>query len=226
MVEDAGRALLLRAGQSPPEPRSGNGARRERRPLESHTKTQVGSREESTPPNTWTESGRTSVLHGIVYQPPVDRADRGNSGRLLVGGPCSNPSMHEVVAAALLCEGRVLLVHRSPNRRAYPGTWDLPGGHVETGETELAALTREIHEELGVQISAASVVHLCRVEAGRAREQLRLSAWLVHEWQGTPTNVAPNEHDEIRWFQLEELPPFAHELVGTALADVMRDDRV
>jgi 8-oxo-dGTP pyrophosphatase MutT (NUDIX family) len=56
--------------------------------------------------------------------------------------------MHETVTAALVREGRVLLVHRSPNRRAYPDVWDLPGGHIETGETELAALTREMHEEL------------------------------------------------------------------------------
>ena len=58
--------------------------------------------------------------------------------------------MHTVVVAALVREGRVLLVHRSPNRRAYPGVWDLPGGHIETGESELTALTREMREELGV----------------------------------------------------------------------------
>jgi hypothetical protein len=34
---DAGRALLLRAGQSPLEPRTGNGTRRESKPIESHT---------------------------------------------------------------------------------------------------------------------------------------------------------------------------------------------
>jgi 8-oxo-dGTP pyrophosphatase MutT (NUDIX family) len=133
--------------------------------------------------------------------------------------------MHEIVTAALVREGRVLLVHRSPNRRAYPGVWDLPGGHIEPGETELAALTREMHEELGVQIAAVSAIRLCRLAAGRGAESVRLSAWLVGEWQGTPTNVAPDEHDEIRWFQPEELPPLAHELLGPALVDAVRDHR-
>jgi 8-oxo-dGTP pyrophosphatase MutT (NUDIX family) len=130
--------------------------------------------------------------------------------------------MHEVVVAALVREGRVLLVHRSPNRRAYPGLWDLPGGHIENGESELAALTREMHEELGVRIAADSVIHLCRFDAGRGGESVLLSAWLVGEWRGTPTNVAPDEHDEIRWFRPEELPPLAHELLGTVLVDAMR----
>jgi 8-oxo-dGTP pyrophosphatase MutT (NUDIX family) len=133
--------------------------------------------------------------------------------------------MHEVVTAALVREGRVLLVHRSPNRRAYPGVWDLPGGHVETGESELAALTRELHEELGVQIATVSAVHLCRLDAGRGGEVVRLSAWLVGEWQGTPTNVAPDEHDEIRWFLPEELPSLAHERLGTVLVEAMRGAR-
>ena len=133
--------------------------------------------------------------------------------------------MHEVVVAALVREGRVLLVHRSPNRRAYPGVWDLPGGHIETGETELAALTREMHEELGVQIARGSAIHLCRLDAGSGGESVRISAWLVGEWQGTPTNVAPDEHDDIRWFRSEELPPLAHELLGTALAEAMRSAR-
>lgn len=138
---------------------------------------------------------------------------------------CSNPPMHEVVVAALVREGRVLLVRRSLNRRAYPGVWDLPGGHIETGETELAALTRELHEELGVQIATGSAIHLCRWDAGRRGEPVRLSAWLVGDWQGTPANVAPDEHDEIRWFRPRELPPLAHEHLGRALVDAMRGHR-
>ena len=133
--------------------------------------------------------------------------------------------MHEVVLAALVREGRVLLVHRSPNRHAYPDVWDLPGGHIEPGETELTALTREMHEELGVRITADSAIHLCRLDAGSGEESVRLSAWIVGEWEGTPTNVAPDEHDEIRWFQPDELPPLAHELMGPALAEVMRGAR-
>lgn len=132
--------------------------------------------------------------------------------------------MQEVVVGALVREGRVLLVHRSPDRRAYPDVWDLPGGHIESGESELRALTREMHEELGVQIVTGSLSHLCRLNADR-EESVLLSAWLVGEWQGTPKNVAPDEHDAIRWFRPEELPPLAHEPLGTVLVDAIRIHR-
>jgi 8-oxo-dGTP diphosphatase len=130
--------------------------------------------------------------------------------------------VHEVVVGALVRDGRVLLAHRSPNKRAYPGVWDLPGGHLEPGESELGALRRELREELGVQIAAESASHLCRLTAGAADEPVRLSAWLLHDWQGTPANVAPEEHDDIGWFGHEELPPLAHVVVRTALVDAMR----
>jgi mutator protein MutT len=141
-----------------------------------------------------------------------------------IGMP-ESPPMHEIVTAALVREGRVLLVHRSPNKHVYPNVWDLPGGHIDAGETELAALAREMHEELGVQIATGSAIHLCRLEIGRAEESVRFSAWIVGEWEGTPTNAAPDEHDEIRWFGPEELPPLAHEPVGTALREAMRGAR-
>ena len=126
--------------------------------------------------------------------------------------------MHEVVLGALVREGRVLLAHRSTNKRAYPGVWDLPGGVVEAGESELGALRRELHEELGVHIATDSASHLCRLAAGPADEPALLSAWLVRDWQGTPANVAPEEHDDIGWFGPEDLPPLAHELVRTSVA--------
>ncbi|WP_436532735.1 NUDIX domain-containing protein [Actinoplanes sp. HUAS TT8] len=131
--------------------------------------------------------------------------------------------MPEIVTAALVREGRVLLVHRSPDRHVYPNVWDLPGGHIDAGETELSALAREMGEELGVRIAVGSAIHLCRLQVGRREESVHLSAWVVTEWEGTPTNAAPEEHDEICWFRPDELPALVHEPVRAAVVDAMRD---
>lgn len=133
--------------------------------------------------------------------------------------------MDRVVVGALVREGRVLLAHRSPRKRAYPDVWDLPGGLTEAGESELEALERELREELGVDVATRSAAHLCRVALQAADGEAVMSAWLVQEWTGTPTNAAPEEHVDIGWFQVEELPPLAHPLVRTTLVDALARGR-
>lgn len=142
----------------------------------------------------------------------------------LVGDPWFRSGMDRVVIGALVFGDRILLVHRRPDKRAYPDVWDLPGGLIEADESELDALTREPHEELGVRIARGSASHLCRVTAKPAGETALLSAWLVREWQGTAANIAPEEHDDIGWFGLEEPPhpDTAHELVRMALMAAIR----
>ena len=130
--------------------------------------------------------------------------------------------MVQVVVGALVHEGRVLLAHRRPDKHAYPDVWDLPGGVVEAGESELDALARELHEELGVRIDATSSSHLCRVTVRPAGEPVTLSAWLVPAWRGTPSNVAPEEHDDIAWVTAEDLPPLVHPQVRTAVLEALR----
>ncbi|MET0135385.1 MAG: NUDIX domain-containing protein [Kibdelosporangium sp.] len=60
-----------------------------------------------------------------------------------------------VVGAAIIRDGRVLA-----QQRAFPaevaGLWELPGGRVEIGETDAAAVRRECAEELGVSVAAGS----------------------------------------------------------------------
>ncbi|PRY32320.1 mutator protein MutT [Pseudosporangium ferrugineum] len=130
--------------------------------------------------------------------------------------------MIRIVMGALVREGRVLLVHRSPHRHVYPDMWGLGGGHMEPGETELDALARELDEEIGVQIEPGSAIHLCRLQKGLGEEAVHFSAWIVEQWEGTPTNAAPEEHDEIRWFRPDDLPPLTHEPVRTAVIAAMR----
>lgn len=133
--------------------------------------------------------------------------------------------MHKVVVGALICDGRVLLAHRRPDKRAYPNVWDLPGGVLEPGESELEALSRELDEELGVLIVTDSATHLCRLTAEASDEPALLSAWLIQDWLGVPSNVAPEEHLDIGWFTIEELPPPGHPHLRTALVDAMRGHR-
>jgi ADP-ribose pyrophosphatase YjhB (NUDIX family) len=55
-----------------------------------------------------------------------------------------------VGAVVVRSDGRVLLVQRAHPPRA--GTWSLPGGHVDGGETGEAAVVREVLEETGLSV--------------------------------------------------------------------------
>ena len=57
----------------------------------------------------------------------------------------------DVVAGAILRGGKVFGACRASG--AYAGTWEFAGGKVESGETDEAALVREIREELGIEIA-------------------------------------------------------------------------
>lgn len=55
-----------------------------------------------------------------------------------------------VVGALIVNEqSQVFVQKRSPDRRLFPGCWDIAGGHVERGETLFEALAREVEEETG-----------------------------------------------------------------------------
>lgn len=108
--------------------------------------------------------------------------------------------MHRVAAAALVRDGTVLLGHRHPGRRYYPDCWDLVGGHVEPGETPQDAVRRECLEEIRVLVEDPRPVRLTLADPA-----VEMHAFVVTTWSGEPVNAAPDEHDEIRWFGVEEL---------------------
>lgn len=56
------------------------------------------------------------------------------------------------VVAGLFRRGDEVLVQQRPAGKARGGLWEFPGGKVEPGESDAAALVRECHEELGVPV--------------------------------------------------------------------------
>jgi 8-oxo-dGTP diphosphatase len=117
--------------------------------------------------------------------------------------------LHDCVGALLVRDGTVLLGRRAEDRAWLPGAWDVFGGHIETGETEEAALRRELREELGiVPFSPARMATI----GGDSPEPWRLHVYLVTAWQGEPHNRQDHEHCELRWCSLDE----ARERLGAA----------
>jgi 8-oxo-dGTP diphosphatase len=102
--------------------------------------------------------------------------------------------------ALLVRDGRVLLAHRTASRAHYPDCWDLVGGHVEAGETPEDAVVRECLEEIGVVVHAPVRFPMVIDDAG-----LDVRAFVVTRWDGDPVNVAPDEHDELRWWHPDAL---------------------
>lgn len=62
------------------------------------------------------------------------------------------------VVAAVVRRGDTILVTRRPDRPGRPGQWEFPGGKVEAGEGDEAALAREIEEELGCGIAVGALL--------------------------------------------------------------------
>jgi mutator protein MutT len=106
-----------------------------------------------------------------------------------------------IVAGVIVRDGKILLCHRSPDRRWYPNVWDLPGGHIEPGESPPDALKRELLEELGIAAQSLSQHPLERLWTA----QFELDIWAVTVWDGTPVNLVPEEHDAVQWFAADEL---------------------
>ena len=61
------------------------------------------------------------------------------------------PARRQRVAAYALCRrGDTVLLSRISARGAHPGSWTLPGGGVDHGESPRAAVAREVAEESGL----------------------------------------------------------------------------
>ena len=114
-----------------------------------------------------------------------------------------------VPAVYLILEknGAILMMKRY-NTGYQDGNFGLPSGHVEINELPLAAMVRELEEELGVRVKKddLKLVHtLYRAAHDETGERLDLF-FAANRWEGEPKNREPQKCDDLQWFSLANLP--------------------
>ena len=117
-------------------------------------------------------------------------------------------------------DGHVLLIERG--WPPYEGAWALPGGHVDPGETSLAAAARELSEETGVQVAAAELTQIGVWDQPDRdpRGRYVTVAYLAVVPASTPI-VAGDDARTARWWPASDLPPLAFDhadILNAALA--------
>lgn len=98
------------------------------------------------------------------------------------------------VAVGVIKRGDRIFISKRPAQLHQGGRWEFPGGKVETGETVLQALHRELLEEVG--LSVVSAEPLLTLEYDYPEKRVLLDVWVVTECEGDGEGL---EGQEVAW---------------------------
>lgn len=103
-----------------------------------------------------------------------------------------------VVAAVIKSNNMIFATQRGYGE--YKDWWEFPGGKIEEGETPQEALSREIKEELNIEIKVGELVDI--VEYDYPDFHLSMQCFLCTVKSG---DLVLKEHEAAKWLAKDEL---------------------
>lgn len=107
-----------------------------------------------------------------------------------------------------------ILLAKRPDHLHQGGLWEFPGGKLEQGEEPRDALSRELKEELDIELLAASP--LMDVSHDYGDKAVLLDIWQVSDFTGQEQGL---EGQELRWVPLAELDQYAFPAANVAIVE-------
>lgn len=108
------------------------------------------------------------------------------------------------VAVGVVCNAQQqILISRRAAHQHQGNRWEFPGGKVDGDESVSTALSRELHEELGVEVQGYAP--LCDIEFNYPDKAVRLHVFWIDQFSG---NIAGREGQEWQWVAADSLVNF------------------
>ena len=113
------------------------------------------------------------------------------------------------IGVMVLDGNKVLLGHRVEHAKDTggiyePGSWCLPGGKQDFGETIFEGAIRETKEETNLDISELEIFYVA--DDIQPQKHFVTIQVIAHKFCGNLQVNEPDKIDEWRWFDLEDLP--------------------
>lgn len=102
-------------------------------------------------------------------------------------------------------EGKILVLTRSETDPSRPGGLDFPGGEIELGEDVLEGASREIKEEVGVDLPLSELQIIYSNTADRNESGVVIIRFLCMAAVKNPLIQLSYEHSDFQWMTLAEV---------------------
>ncbi len=116
----------------------------------------------------------------------------------------------------LITNNNKILLQKRKGSKLWPGYYALPAGHIDEGENQYEALTREAKEELGIEIELKDIINSYVVLRrnffeidGKKLEPYIDYYFEISKYRGIPKIMEIDKCDELIWADVNDLPePF------------------
>jgi 8-oxo-dGTP diphosphatase len=125
-----------------------------------------------------------------------------------------------VAAAALVDSDNRVLICKRPEGKSLSGLWEFPGGKVDPGETPEAALSRELKEELGIEVCETCLAPFTFASHAYRDFHLLMPLYLCRNWEG---EISPQEGQEVAWVRAKRLADYPMPPADAPLIPWLRD---
>jgi len=109
-----------------------------------------------------------------------------------------------VTAFIINKENKLLIIRRTANATFLPGYYEMPGGHVEFGESPEEALKREIGEEVNLKIESAFPYNIFSYVSGNGNKHT-IDIQFIAKVAGEIKIKLSQEHEDFVWATEEQL---------------------
>lgn len=126
----------------------------------------------------------------------------------------------KVTCGIIFKEDKIFICRRSPNK-SLAGYWEFPGGKIESGETAVNALSRELYEELGMKVKIMD--HFKTVVHTYSTFVIELVAYTCHFQEAS---YKLTDHDRYEWVDRRDISKWNLAPADIPIANALSENEV